>query len=81
MLKKIREFFKKASEKGQGVVEYALLLSVAALIALALLANNGLGDKIVDAANQSGDNVKAVTTKVQTTTTGANVTIPDGSST
>lgn len=52
MLKKIREFFK---EKGQGVVEYALVLGVAALIAAALLANGGLGDKIVGSVNKVGD--------------------------
>ena len=58
MLKKIREFFKK-SEKGQGVVEYVLILGVVALIAAALLTNDGLADKVVGAANTMGENVES----------------------
>ncbi|MBQ3336542.1 MAG: hypothetical protein IJS69_01065 [Selenomonadaceae bacterium] len=43
MLKKIREFFqKKDSEKGQGAVEYALVLGFVAIIAVYLLTGSGL---------------------------------------
>ena len=46
--KKIKEFLK---EKGQGVVEYVLILGVVALIATALLVNGGMADKVVKSAN------------------------------
>ena len=39
MLKKIREFLK---EKGQGVVEYALILGFVAVLAVALIGSSGL---------------------------------------
>lgn len=43
MLKKIREFFqKKSSEKGQGTVEYALILGFVAIIAVYMLTGSGL---------------------------------------
>ena len=43
MLKKIREFFqKKDSEKGQGAVEYALVLGFVAVIAVYLLTGSNL---------------------------------------
>lgn len=39
MLKKIREFF---SQKGQGVVEYALLLGFVGIVIIALYQEDGL---------------------------------------
>ena len=39
MLKKIREFF---TRKGQGVVEYALLLGVVAVLVVGFTTNGGL---------------------------------------
>lgn len=53
MLKKIREFF---SQKGQGVVEYAILLGLAAAIAAALVGSTGLQSN----ANTAVSNAKAV---------------------
>ena len=53
MLKKIREFF---AQKGQGVVEYALLLGFVAIIAISLLNASGLRASINDAF----DNAKSV---------------------
>ena len=41
MLQKIRKFF---SDKGQGVVEYALLLGFVAVITVALVNDGGLKD-------------------------------------
>ena len=47
MVKYIKKLFKKlkASEKGQGMVEYALIIAFVAAIAIVAL-NNGLGDAI-----------------------------------
>ena len=43
MIKKIREFF---SQKGQGVVEYALILGFVAVIAVSLINTGGLQDSL-----------------------------------
>ena len=50
MLKYIDKLVKKlkASEKGQGMVEYALIIAFVAAIAIVAL-NNGLGDTIKNA--------------------------------
>ena len=50
MLKKIREFF---SQKGQGVVEYAILLGLAAAIAAALVGGAGLQKHADDAVSHA----------------------------
>lgn len=49
MLKKIRELFKKyKEEKGQGVVEYALVLGFVAIIAVYLIGNSDIKGQVVD---------------------------------
>lgn len=48
MLKKIREFF---SQKGQGTVEYALLLGFVAVILVAFGSSDGLIEPIRTALN------------------------------
>ena len=49
MLKKIREFFQKIdSEKGQGAVEYALVLGFVAVIAVYLIGSSDLKGAVVD---------------------------------
>ncbi len=49
MLKKIRELFKKyKEEKGQGVVEYALVLGFVAVIAVYLIGSSDLKGQVVD---------------------------------
>ncbi len=48
MLKKIREFF---SQKGQGAVEYALLLGFVAVILVAFGSSDGLIEPIRTALN------------------------------
>ena len=45
MLKKIREFI---SEKGQGVVEYALILGFVAILAVSLIGGSGLVKAVQD---------------------------------
>ena len=63
MLKKIREFFqKKDSEKGQGVVEYALVLGFVAVLAIYLLSGSDL-TKDVQANIKNADNVATAVTK------------------
>lgn len=48
----------KLSEKGQGMVEYALIIAfVAAIAALALNSNDGLGDKIKSAFTAAGGQI------------------------
>lgn len=48
MLKKIREFF---SQKGQGAVEYALLLGFVAIVLVAFSSSDGLIEPIRTALN------------------------------
>ena len=43
MLKKIREYF---SQKGQGTVEYALLLGFVAILTVSLVSSNNLKDEV-----------------------------------
>ena len=58
MVKYIKKLFKKlkASEKGQGMVEYALIIAFVAAIAIVAL-NNGLGDAIKGAFTNASDMV------------------------
>lgn len=60
MFKYINELIKKlkASEKGQGMVEYALIIAFVAAIAIVAL-NNGLGDAITGAFTQASNAVTA----------------------
>ena len=53
MLKKIRELI---SQKGQGIVEYALLLGFVAVIAAYLIG----GSDLINSVKQSIDNMKEV---------------------
>lgn len=48
----------KASEKGQGMVEYALIIAFVAAIAIVAL-NNGLGDAIKGAFTNAGSMVSS----------------------
>ena len=52
MLKKIRELFK--TEKGQGIVEYTLLLGFVAVVAAYLIS----GSDLIDTIKQVMDNSK-----------------------
>ena len=56
MLKKIRELF---PQKGQGLVEYALILGLAAVIAVGLLGGSGLQAELQQAIQNAKDVVKA----------------------
>lgn len=58
--KKLKEFFE---EKGQGAVEYALVLGFVAIIAVYLIGNSNIKGAVVD---KGIDNAKSATTKLQT---------------
>ena len=82
MLKKIHELFKKyTEEKGQGVVEYALILGVVALLATALMIQNGLADKLVGSVDKVGSGVDTAAGKVQTAISSVTIVAPDGQTT
>ena len=51
----------KASEKGQGMVEYALIIAFVAAIAIVAL-NNGLGEAISTAFDTASERVGTATT-------------------
>ena len=51
----------KASEKGQGMVEYALIIAFVAAIAIVAL-NNGLGKAINDAFDTAASRVSTAAT-------------------
>ena len=53
--KKMKSFREKISEKGQGMVEYALILAGVALIAAYVLSSNG---GLTTAINQAFTNAK-----------------------
>ena len=64
MLKKLRELF---TQKGQGTVEYALILGFIAIIAVYMLTGSGLKDT----AKSNVDNAKAVGDSLKTEFTSA----------
>lgn len=55
----------KATEKGQGMVEYALIIAFVAAIAIVAL-NNGLGSAVTNAFNTASDRVSEASTKTGT---------------
>ena len=55
----------KSSEKGQGMVEYALIIAFVAAIAIVAL-NNGLGTAISGAFTTAKDRVSTATTATAT---------------
>ena len=65
MLQRIYKFFHRKSQKGQGIVEYALILAfVVAIAAVALKSDSGIGKAIKTIftntgtkIEQAGDNV------------------------
>ena len=65
-LDKLKEKF---SQKGQGMVEYALILAFVAAIAFVALnsEDNGLGTKIKNAFSAAGKQIQTQTDKTSTT--------------
>lgn len=62
MFQKIQKLIQKFKEKGQGVVEYALVLGVVAIIAVYLV---GQG-KLQDRAKSALDNIDTAASIIQT---------------
>ena len=66
--KKIRDAI---SEKGQGMVEYALIIAVVAVIAAVVL-NTSLSDSISNAFNKADSKIDAATESLDTNKTSSN---------
>ena len=67
MLQRIRKW----SQKGQGIVEYALILAfVVAIAAVALSKDSGLGQKIQDLFTRTGDKIETTSNSLQGEQTG-----------
>ena len=62
MLTSMRKFFRG---KGQGIVEYALLLAFVVAIAIFALQQGTLGGALKSNFSETASNVKAFSTKVQ----------------
>ena len=65
LVAKVQAFVK--SEKGQGMVEYALIIAFIAAIAIVAL-NTGLRDAVVGAFDKASNAVTDATTGISTTT-------------
>ncbi len=62
MLQRIRKW----SQKGQGLVEYALILAfVVAIAAVALSKDSGLGKKIQDVFTNTGNKIESTSNSLQ----------------
>ena len=63
--KKMKSFREKLSEKGQGMVEYALVLAAVAIIAGIVLSDaGGLKTSITKAFTNAGTQIESADTKV-----------------
>lgn len=59
MLQRIYKFFHRKSQKGQGIVEYALILAfVVAIAAVALSSNSGIGLSIKNLFTNTGTKIE-----------------------
>lgn len=63
--KKVQEFLK---EKGQGVVEYALILGFVAILALVLFKDSGLKSKVENNMTAVGGELDAMSNAITTGT-------------
>ena len=69
MWKKIRELFKQyKEEKGQGVVEYALILGFVAILAVALFQTDGLKSKVQNNMTAVGNELDAMSNAITSQT-------------
>ena len=77
MLQRIEKFFRRDSQKGQGIVEYALILAFVAAIAAFVFTSSGNGsikDSIIGLFSGANDNIKNAKTNIETTTTTTDTT-------
>ena len=77
MLQKIQRFVKKLAEKGQGVVEYALVLGFVAILAVALTSDTaGLKKSTQDSITQAKDAATKIDSAYNAAKTAATPTEP-----
>ena len=72
MLQRIEKFFRRDSQKGQGIVEYALILAFVAAIAAYVFTSSGQGsikESITGLFSGAKSNIDQAKTDIQTTTT------------
>ena len=71
MLQRIEKFFRRDSQKGQGIVEYALILAFVAAIAAYVFTSSGQGsikDSITGLFSDAKTNIGNARTDIKTTT-------------
>ena len=69
MLQSIKKFF---DEKGQGIVEYALILAFVVAIAVALTNSGGLKEKVEGAFTATGNQIDTINSNGAPSGTGGN---------
>ncbi len=62
-MKAIRDFVKKLGQKGQGIVEYALILAFVVGVAAYLTQSKGLGDAIQSVFTKATNQVNGTKTE------------------
>ena len=68
MLQRIYKFFHRKSQKGQGIVEYALILAfVVAIAAVALKSDSGIGQSIQNLFSNTKDKIDSAGGSTTTT--------------
>ena len=75
MLQRIEKFFRRDSQKGQGIVEYALILAFVAAIAAFVFTSSGNGsikDSIIGLFNGAKGNIDSAKNNIETTTNNNN---------
>ena len=81
MLQKIQSYVKKfLEEKGQGIVEYALILGFVAIIAIFVLNNSGLKEDVKDNIRNADSVAKAMQSEFSSAAADANSGSSGGSS-
>ena len=62
----------KSSEKGQGMVEYALIIAFVAAIAIWAFSDDGVGSAITDAFTNAGSMVQGANDAAESMSNGSN---------
>ena len=73
MLQRIEKFFRRDSQKGQGIVEYALILAFVAAIAAYVFTSSGQGsikDSITGLFSGAKSNIDQAKTDISNTNSG-----------
>ena len=73
MLQRIEKFFRRDSQKGQGIVEYALILAFVAAIAAFVFSSSGPGsikNSIIELFTGAKSNIDSAKTDISNTNSG-----------